>query len=99
MSSEIHTNEAEAKSERQTLSEALGDVRQSLMRVATSIVRLPMSALPKESRSHFENAGSEISHGLSSLLRSIADGMDVADDNDDENNDGKPGKGLGRKQE
>ncbi len=82
MTDNSKANDNDVTRDEESLGEALGDVRQSLMRVAGSVVRLPISVLPEESRNHFDKAGQEFSRGISSLLRSVADGMERADDND-----------------
>jgi hypothetical protein len=62
-----------------TLGEALDEVRQSIMKLGTSLLSFPLVLLPEEARKHFANAGSEITYGLSAILRDIADRLEPAD--------------------
>lgn len=54
----------------------------SLLRAGTNLVLLPINILPRETRTHFQNAGREVTLGVASLTRELSKTLeDVAKDN------------------
>jgi len=56
---------------------------QSLLEAGVSIAMIPVNMLPPEPRGHLKAAGREVTWGLASLTRKLADGLEkLAEESD-----------------
>jgi hypothetical protein len=59
-----------------SLGEAVTRLVDSVLRVGVSLVSVPLTVLPADSRRHFEDGGRDIARGVASVLRAVADRID-----------------------
>jgi cytosine/adenosine deaminase-related metal-dependent hydrolase len=71
---EEQARKAEAK--RGELQEAGQRFIRRLFRLGVSLAVAPVNMLPQESRKHFRAAGREFTHGVATLAREFADGLE-----------------------
>ncbi len=63
----------DARDANPNLGDAVNRLVDSLIRVGVSLVSLPLTLLPTESRRHFEDGGRDITKGVAAVLRTVAD--------------------------
>jgi len=62
--------------EREELQQATKRFIRSVFRTGVSVAFLPVSRLPRKPKQHFYAAGREFTHGLTSLIHGLADGIE-----------------------
>jgi hypothetical protein len=62
--------------ERGELEQAAERFLRSMLRTGVSLAFLPVNKLPPKPRQHFQSAGREFTHGLATLVRELADGLE-----------------------
>ena len=62
--------------ERKELQQATRSFITSVFRTGISVALLPLNSLPRKPQQHFYAAGREFTHGLTSLIHGLADGIE-----------------------
>ena len=62
--------------ERKELQQATRRFITSVIRTGISVALLPLNSLPRKPQQHFYAAGREFTHGLTSLIHGLADGIE-----------------------
>ncbi len=62
--------------EREELQQATKRFIRSVFRTGVSVALLPINKLPRKSQQHFHAAGREFTHGLTTLIHGLADGIE-----------------------
>ncbi|HEX6555333.1 MAG TPA: hypothetical protein VF026_21400 [Ktedonobacteraceae bacterium] len=62
--------------EREELQQATRRFIRSVFRTGVSVVFLPVNILPQKPQRHFRAAGREFTHGLTTLVHGLADGIE-----------------------
>jgi hypothetical protein len=69
--------------EREELQRATSRLIRSMFRTGVGLALLPVNQLPREPQQHFKAAGREFTHGVATLVRELADGLEeMAQDTD-----------------
>ena len=62
--------------EREELQQATKRFIRSVVRTGVRIAFFPFTSLPRTSQQHFQAAGRELTHGLTTLVHELADGIE-----------------------
>ena len=62
--------------EREELQQATKRFIRSVFRTGVRVALLPINSLPRKSQQHFHAAGREFTHGLTTLIHGLADGIE-----------------------
>ena len=62
--------------EREELQQATKRFIRSVVRTGVGVVFLPLTSLPRKPQQHFRAAGRELTHGLTTLIHGLADGIE-----------------------
>ena len=62
--------------EREELQQATKRFIRSVCRTGVRIAFFPLTSLPRKSQQHFQAAGREFTHGLTTLVHGLADGIE-----------------------
>jgi hypothetical protein len=71
---EVHSRSMDI--EREELQQATKRFIRSVFRTGVSVAFLPVNRLPQKPRQHFRAAGREFTHGLTTLVHGLADGIE-----------------------
>ncbi len=63
--------------EREELQQATKRFIRSVFRTGVRVALLPINSLPRKPQQHFHAAGRELTHGLTTLVHELADGIEA----------------------
>ncbi len=72
------------RQERPNMEQSIRRFARHVTGAVVSLIQIPLSILPDESRHHLENATREAVHGTSALVREVAKGLDQTVEKDED---------------